>query len=72
MTNDLQTIHQITPLGLKALGVDEIAYVKSVRVDGQELYAVYAADGSEMAVMKNRDVAFAAIKRNDMEPYSVH
>ncbi len=72
MTNDLQTIHQITPRGLMALGVDEIAYVKTVRVDGQELYAVHAADGSEMAVMKNRDVAFAAIKSNDMEPYSVH
>ncbi len=72
MTNDLQTMQQITALDLMALGVDEIAYVKSVRVDGQDLYAVHAADGSKIAVMKNRDVAFAAIKRNDMAPHSVH
>ena len=31
-----------------------------------------AADGTRMAVIPNRDLAFAVVRQNDMEPVSVH
>jgi hypothetical protein len=57
---------------LAALGLQEVAYVKPVFVEGNTAYAVHAADGTEIAVMANRDIAFAAIRQNDLRPVSVH
>jgi hypothetical protein len=57
---------------LAALGLQEVAYVKPVSVEGNTAYAVHAADGTEIAVMADRDIAFAAIRQNDLRPVSVH
>lgn len=57
---------------LASLGLQEVAYVKPVLTEDGKAYAVYAADGTEMAVMEDRDIAFATIRRNDLRPVSVH
>ena len=57
---------------LAALGLQEVAYVKPVFVEGATAYAVHAADGTEIAVMADRDIAFAAIRQNDLRPVSEH
>jgi hypothetical protein len=49
-----------------------VAYVKAVSTEGGIAYAVHAADGTEIAVMADRDIAFAAIRQNDLRPVSVH
>jgi hypothetical protein len=49
-----------------------IAYVKTVKVDGDLAYAVYAADGTELAILADREVAFAAALSHDYTPLSVH
>ncbi|WP_306251551.1 DUF1150 domain-containing protein [Parvularcula sp. IMCC14364] len=36
------------------------------------LYALHAADGARIALMGNRDLAFAAARQNEMTPVSVH
>ena len=48
------------------------AYVKAVTVNGVHAWAIHAADGTELAAMPNRDVAFAAVMQNGLEPFSVH
>ncbi len=53
-------------------GAEDMAYVKPVTVDGEALFAVYAADGRELALIEGRDLADATIRQNDMEPFSVH
>ena len=53
-------------------GAEHIAYVKPVVIEGQLLYAVFAADGRELAVIEGRDLADATVRQNDMEPLSVH
>lgn len=55
-----------------SLGLEDLAYVKTVMIEGQPLYAIHAADGTPLTVIKGRDVAFAAIRQHDMEPMSVH
>ena len=54
------------------LGNHDIAYIKRILVDGQYYYAIHAADGTELAVVNNREVAFATARQHDMEPLSVH
>ena len=60
------------PMGLAALGRGQIAYAKAVTVDGNELYAIHAADGEPLAMVEDRGRAFAVIRQNELEPASVH
>ena len=68
----LDRIRQMTGQDLANLGIHAVAYIKPVVVDGVEAFAVCSADGREMAVMSDRDVACAAVRQHDLEPVSVH
>lgn len=62
----------MTPKAFLALGSMNVAYIKPVTIDGLTVYAIHAADGQELAVFDERDVAFVAARQNDLEPVSVH
>lgn len=64
--------HTISEQDLAAWGVNDLAYVKKIDKDGNTQYAIHAADGTQMAVMNDFQVAWAAIRQNDLEPVSVH
>ncbi len=68
----IERIKSITAGELALLGMQDLAYVKRVVIDGVAGYAVHAADGTQIAMLPNREVAFATVRRNDMEPVSVH
>ncbi len=68
----LERIVRFTARDFDAPGREQLAYVKPVQVDGRTAYAVHAADGTEIAVMPDREVARAAIRQHDLEPVSVH
>lgn len=57
---------------LAALGLQSVAYVKRVVVGEAPAYSIHAADGTEIAVLGDRDVAFATIREHDMEAVSAH
>lgn len=57
---------------LAALGLQSVAYVKRVEVGDGSAYSIHAADGTEIAVLGSRDVAFATIREHDMEAVSAH
>jgi len=68
----LESIAGLTSQDFKTLGLEQLAYVKPVTVDGEAVFAVFAADGTEIAVMADREVACAAVRQHDLEPLSVH
>jgi len=70
--NEIPRIGALTPQDLMALGLEQIAYVKPVQVEGKTAYAIHAADGTQVAVMSNRDHAIATVRQHDLEPLSVH
>lgn len=58
---------------LFALGLAETAYVKPTsQDDGQTVWAIFQADGTQIGAAPSRDLAFAAIRQHDLEPLSVH
>ena len=71
-TVDIRAMRALSPHDFAALGSDSIAYVKAVTVDDKVGYAIHAADGSPVAVMNDRAVAFAAVRQNGLEPLNVH
>ena len=55
-----------------ALGVSQVAFVKPVIVDGRTAHSVHSADGTPLAVVADRETAFAIVRQNDLEPVSAH
>lgn len=50
-----------------------IPAVRGLALDPEAvLYAVHGADGERLAVMMNREAAFAAAVAHELEPVSVH
>ena len=68
----LETIRDISTYDFATLGVEDIAFVKPVQANGTTAYSIHAADGTEMGLVSNRNVAFAAVRQHDLEPLSVH
>lgn len=69
---DIERIRQMTARDLALFGVQDLAYIKRVTIDGTTGYAVHAADGTQIAMLPDRDVAFATVRQHDLEPMSVH
>jgi hypothetical protein len=70
--NITERLRHISSEEFAALGVQGIAYVKDVTVNGAHLVAIHAADGTQLAVVPSRDVALATVRQNELEPASVH
>ena len=68
----IEGLKEMSPQELGLLGREDVAYVKGVVVEGQPAFAVHAADGTQIAVMTNRALAFAVVRQHGMEPVSVH
>lgn len=44
-----------------------------IETEGYEtVYAIYSEDGEQLALVKDRDLAFAVARTNDFTPVSVH
>jgi len=70
--HSIERVRQMSPQDLALLGMQDVAYVKRVVVDEVVGYAVHAADGTQIATIPDRAVAFAVVRQNDLEPVSVH
>ena len=68
----IEGLRELSPQEFGLLGMNDVAYVKRIVEGDAEAFAVHAADGTRMALIPNRELAFAAVRQSDMEPVSVH
>lgn len=69
---NIEGLRLLSPHDLAYLGIDDVAYVRNVIVNGQSGVSVHAADGTPIAVLPDKSVAFATIRQHDLQPVSVH
>jgi hypothetical protein len=69
---EIEKLRHISPKEFALLGVQDVAYVKRVTVNDGAAYAIHAADGTAVALLPDRDIAFATVRQHDLEPLSVH
>ncbi len=69
---DVNAFRKISQQDLAALGLGEVAYVRSVVIDGTPGFAIYAANGKALGAVASSQAAQAAIRQNDLEPVSLH
>jgi len=65
-------LRSISPEDFALLGMQDVAYVKRVTVDDETAFGIFAADGTQVALLPDRAVAFAAVRQHEMQPVSVH
>jgi hypothetical protein len=70
--NVAEKLRHISPQDFAAMGVQQIAYIRPVVVNGVTAYAIHAADGTQIGMAPQRDLAFAAVIQNELEPVSLH
>lgn len=79
MNIDSSRTPTMTPEAFASLGVQGVAYVRRILetadAKGGEpivVFAIHAADGERIGGAHSRDVAFAAIRQNGLEPVDAH
>jgi len=68
----LEKLRHISPQEFALLGMQDLAYVKRVTVNDAAAFAIHAADGTQIALLNDRELAFATVRQHDLEPVSVH
>ncbi len=72
MKEIVERIRHMSSRELALFGMQDLAYVKPVLVDGVSAFAVHAADGTQVTVLPDREIALATVRQHDLEPLSVH
>jgi hypothetical protein len=67
-----QYLAAMTPQALGALGLNQVAFIKPVKEEGEEHYVVHAADGMAVRLFPTREMAELAIRQSDLEAVSLH
>ena len=69
---EIERIRHMSSRELALFGMQDLAYVKAVLIDGATAFAVHAADGTQITVLPDREIALATVRQHDLEPLSVH
>ena len=76
LSNDdtLRLLKKLSIQDFLDVGLDQVAYIKRIETEHEndDIYAVHAADGSQISLMDSYDTAVAAIRVNDLYPVTVH
>jgi len=70
--NIAEKLRQITPQDFAAMGIQQVAYIRPAMVNGIVTFSIHAADGTQIGMAPNRDIAFAAVIQHELEPVSLH
>lgn len=63
---------QLEELMMAMVGLETMAYIKPIQIEDATHYAVFAADGTQLAVFDSHDTAFYSAVKHNLEPVSIH
>ncbi|MBY0508813.1 MAG: DUF1150 domain-containing protein [Rhodospirillaceae bacterium] len=64
--------HASTPLDLARLGLSEFAYIRRALVNDVPMWTIHSAAGDPLGAAESFDLAWAAVRQNDLQPVRVH
>ena len=71
-TNSTVSLRYLSQSDWLAFGLNEIAYLRPTIADGQPVYAIHAADGSQVALVASREVGIDVLRQHDLEAVPLH
>lgn len=72
MTRNALKRERYLPADFTALGLGNVAFVKPIVHEGEALWSIHSANGEPIALTTARDLAFAIVRQNNLDPTSVH
>jgi hypothetical protein len=69
---DRAMLRNISTEALVMLGAPELAYIRPIETPVGPAFGIFAANGVQVGVVPERDLAFAAARQHDLSPVSVH
>ncbi len=77
MTNDQNatvtvSLAQLSPMDWARFGLQQVAYLRPVVLNGIHAVAIHAADGTHIGAAPNLETAAAAVVEHEMAPVLVH
>jgi hypothetical protein len=66
------TPRSLSQQDLAALGIGEVAYLRTVSVQGEEIVAVMGADGHQVGLAPDHDTAVVAALQHDLVVVPLH
>jgi len=66
------TAHSLPSEEFRTLGLNDVAYIKRVTINGQRGWAAHNADGTPLLAAESKELAAAALRQHDMEPLLAH
>lgn len=70
--NTPKQTQDLASLAMSLVGVAHVAYIKPVQQDVGTGFAVFAADGTQLAVFPSYEAAFFTARQHNLEPVSIH
>jgi hypothetical protein len=71
-TQPTPSLKNLTSNDLLTFGLNALAYLKPATINGQAVFAIHAADGSQLALVASREIGLAAMQEHDLEPVSLN
>ena len=74
MTNANSTIElkNLSQSDWLAFGLNDVAYLRPLVLEGKPVFAIHAADGSQLALAATRDIGLDALAQHDLEHVPLH
>ncbi len=69
---DILKVKTMSRTDLAALGMDQVAYVRRIQIQGEEMFAIMAADGRQLGLAPDYDSAASAVDQHELGLVSVH
>ena len=63
---------QLSAQDFLAFGVEQVAYVRRVKMLDRFVYAIHAADGTPLSVVDSETLALQAVAQHELDPVRVH
>jgi hypothetical protein len=63
---------QLSPMDWARFGLQQVAYLRPVMLNGVHAVSIHAADGTHIGAAPNLETAAAAVVEHEMAPVLVH
>ncbi len=66
------SLAKLSPMDWARFGLQQVAYLRPVLLNGVKAVAIHAADGTHIGAAPNMETAAAAVVEHEMAPVLVH
>lgn len=72
VTKDSDMLKQLSAKEFLGVGMNQIAYIRTIPQGGEDAFSIHAADGTQLTVVPSYQDAVITARTNDLFPVTLH